>query len=83
MLREHQMVRVTLDIADDVLQAAKEIANAQKATVGQVISDLARKGLNTRGSNAKRVRNSVPVIPSRGEVISLEHVRKLMDAEGI
>jgi len=54
-----------------------------KTSAGQVISDLARKGLDTRSSNPKRVRNGVPVVPSRDEVISLERVRKLMDAEGI
>jgi hypothetical protein len=38
-------MRTTLDIADDVLQAAKEHARRQKKTVGEVISDLARRSL--------------------------------------
>jgi hypothetical protein len=38
-------MRTTLDIDDDILQAAKEIARAQRKTAGQVISELARKGL--------------------------------------
>ena len=42
-------MRTTLDIDDDVLQAAKELAAAEKKTAGQVISELARKGLTHPG----------------------------------
>ncbi len=38
-------MRTTLDIDDDVLQAAKEIAGREKKTAGQVISALARSAL--------------------------------------
>jgi hypothetical protein len=38
-------MRTTLDIDDDILQAAKEMARAEKKTAGQVLSELARKGL--------------------------------------
>lgn len=38
-------MRTTLDIDDDVLQAAKELARSEKKTAGQVLSELARKGL--------------------------------------
>ena len=38
-------MRTSLDIDDDVLQAAKELARAEKKTAGQVLSELARKGL--------------------------------------
>ena len=36
-------MRTTLDIADDVLYAAKEIARREKKPLGQIISDLARR----------------------------------------
>jgi hypothetical protein len=38
-------MRTTLDIADDVLQAAKERARREKKSAGEVISELARRGL--------------------------------------
>ncbi len=38
-------MRTTLDIADDVLQAAKERARRLKKTTGEVISELARHAL--------------------------------------
>ena len=40
-------MRTTLDISDDVLQAAKERAQHEKKTVGQIISELARRALTT------------------------------------
>src|SRR5262245_2977625 len=38
-------MRTTLDIDDDVLQAARELARAENKTAGQVLSELARRGL--------------------------------------
>jgi hypothetical protein len=38
-------VRITLDIDDDVLAAAREIARVQRRRSGKVISELVRKGL--------------------------------------
>jgi hypothetical protein len=40
-------MRTTLDIADDVLQAAKDRARREKKTTGEVISELARTALTT------------------------------------
>jgi hypothetical protein len=41
-------MRTTLSIDEDVLQAAKTLAVAQRRSIGQVISDLARRGLAPR-----------------------------------
>jgi len=79
-------MRTTLDIEDDVLQAAKELAQREGSTAGQVLSQLARRGLNipaTQRAKTPRVRNGVPLLPSRGEVITVEHIQQLQDQEGI
>ena len=77
-------MRTTLDIEDDVLQAAKELANREGSTAGRVISELARRGLNApRRRNPITVKNGVPLLPSRGGVVTAEHVRELMDREGV
>ena len=77
-------MRTTLDIDDDVLQAAKELAVRERTTAGKVISRLARNGLRPSGSRTTpRVRNGIEMLPRRGEVITLEHVQRIMDAEGI
>ena len=77
-------MRTTLDIEDDVLQAAKELAQRRGGTAGQVISDLARRGLNAPPLRRRPgLRGGVPVLPSRGEVVTLEHVRRIQDEEGV
>lgn len=40
-------MRTTLDIDDDILAAAKDLAKAEGKTAGQVISELARRALTT------------------------------------
>ena len=56
-------MRTTLDIEDDVLQAAKELALVGRSTTGKVISELARAALSP--SRAPRVRNGVPLLALR------------------
>jgi len=75
-------MRTTIDIDDDVLQAAKELATKEKSTAGRVISQLARRTLAT-SSTTKRTRNTVPVLPRRGDMITLDHIRKVMEQEDV
>ena len=87
-------MRTTLDIADDVLFAAKEIAQREKKSIGQVMSDLARKAFAV-GAYQPPADQTVPHVserlaqygiqplPSRGVVISNELIERLRDAEGV
>jgi len=77
------MMRTTLDIEDDVLQAAKELARHEGSTAGQVLSALARKGLASATAQKSSVRGGVPLLPSRGEIVTSEKVQQLMDKEGV
>lgn len=71
-------VRTTLDIDDDVLQAAKEIAELRGRTAGQVLSELARKTLAPKQS--MKVRNGVPLLPHRaGRIVTTRMVEELLD----
>lgn len=56
-------LRTTLDIDTDVLQAARELAEARGQTIGQVVSALARKGLEA--PRVTRLRNGVPLFGPR------------------
>ena len=56
-------MRTTLDLDDDVLLAAKELAVARGLTAGKVVSDLVRQALTPR--RATRLRNGVPVLATR------------------
>jgi hypothetical protein len=62
-MRDDRDVRTTLDIDDDVLQAAKELASVHQMTAGQMLSELARQALSRPQSH--RERNGVPVLPRR------------------
>ena len=74
-------MRTTLDIDDDVLSAAKELAARQKTPAG-VISGLARQAL-TRSLEADKlpIRNGFPVLPSTGKVIAVEFIDKLLEED--
>lgn len=58
-------MRTTLDIDDDVLEAAKEIAANRAVSAGSVLSDLARQALEP--ARAQRVRNGVPLLARRAK----------------
>ena len=79
-------MRTTLDIDDDVLVAAREHAARERRSLGAVISALARDSLRrpppSRGRRAK-AGGRFAVLPQRDEVVTLEHVRRLQDAEGV
>ncbi len=91
-------MRTTLDIADDVLFAAKEIARRDKKPLGQIISDLARcafaqsaQGTTQVGEvsaarhqvSEKLARYGIHPLPARGSVVSNELIDRLRDEEGI
>jgi len=92
-------MRTTLSIADDVLFAAKEIAQREKKSVGFIISELARRafattnspanlaapGVSTQGSHVaqKLASYGITPLPARGGMVSNELIDRLRDTEGI
>ena len=75
-------MRTTLDISQDILLAAKEMAARSNLSMGQVISDLARKSLrNTDGPTSVGLRNGFPILPPTGQVVTSELIKSLLDAE--
>jgi hypothetical protein len=72
-------MRTTIDLEDDVLLAAKEIAKQRGNTLGQVLSDLARQALTRRTSvSTKQGLPLFPVQPNAG-VVTPELVSRLRD----
>ena len=76
------VMRTTLDIDEDVLESAKELAARRGTTAGRVISELARSALAPR-SRLPRMRNGVPVLPKqRGtRIVTSEIVNRLRDED--
>jgi hypothetical protein len=73
-------MRTTLDIDDDVLQAAKEIAASCGTTAGKVISDLVRKGMTP--DETYEVFNGIRLMPRRpagSRMPTMELVNRLRD----
>ena len=77
----HLMMRTTLDIDDDVLLAAKQLASVRKKTAGQVISELVRQAL-TRPAEAQLIhRGGFRLLPRTGTVITPELIDKLLEED--
>ena len=74
-------MRTTLDIEEDVLAAAKEIARQRGMTVGRVLSGLARKSLTRKPPVSER--HGLPLFPVQPDagVVTLEFVNRLRDEE--
>ena len=72
-------MRTTVDLEEDVLLAAKEIARQRGNTIGQVLSDLARQALTRQTPvSTKQGLPLFPVQPDAG-VVTLELVNRLRD----
>lgn len=73
-------MRTTLNVDDDVLRAAREIARLRGSTVGAVLSSLAREALERRSGGGER-RNGVPLLePVEGAaLVTSEDVADLLD----
>ena len=76
-------MRTTLAIDDDVLAAARHLAERDRKSVGEVISALARHGLGGGTRNRHPIRNGVPLLPTRKGAIrvTLELVNQLRDEQ--
>jgi len=86
-------MRTTLDIADDVLLAAKELARHEQSSAGAVISRLARQSLTGGGApsqshalapTAERLaRLGIRALPHRGGIVTNASIDRIRDEEGI
>ncbi len=76
-------MRTTIDIDDDVLAAAKDIARAEGKTMSQVISERARKALTADAAGFAEQAASFdaatwPTFPDRGgPPVTTELIRKI------
>jgi len=72
-------MRTTLRIDDDVLDAAKSVARSTDRTIGEVISELARRGLAP--APQKETDEGFPVfsVSSDAKPITPEMVRRALD----
>lgn len=76
-------MRTTLDIANDVLQVAKDRARREKKTIGQVISELARSALTAPPVAPAARTPKAPLgfrpFPKRGGIVTNAQIDKLRE----
>jgi hypothetical protein len=78
-------MRTTLDIDDDVLAAAHELAKSRKTTAGEVISQLARRALTSGlsgsvGPCGAVLQDGWYVLPRRGgPLVTTDLVQQMLD----
>ena len=77
-------MRTTLSIDDDLLLAAKERARRERRTVGEVLSDLVRRGIEAdSGPVEDDVLYGFRPFPRRGDVVSNELIDQIREDEAI
>ncbi len=80
-------MRTTLDIDDDVLQAAKELARQEHKTAGRILSELARRGLTgakdtySKEPTAKEVFLGFRPFTRRGTIVTNKMIDQLRDED--
>lgn len=74
-------MRTTLDLDEDILGVAKQLASQRGLSAGRVISDLVREALEPKGT--RRIRNGVPLFEPRpgAKRPNLALVNRLRDEE--
>ena len=85
-------MRTTLDIDEDVLAAAKELARSQHLSAGQVMSQLLRKVLTGQAGRAATAAEQISApqtvagfrpFPAGQAIVTNEAVNRLREAEGV
>ena len=73
-------MRTTLNIDDEILEAAKSIAGERNLSVGAVLSDLARRGVQPTDA-VRRKRKGFPMfeVSQDGTVLTLDRVKRHED----
>ena len=83
-------MRTTLDIEDDVLAAARELARRQGTTAGQVVSRLLRAALSGAPSTGQAAAGAPPSVAGfrpfqarAGVAVTNEQIDQLRDEAGL
>ena len=83
-------MRTTLDLEPDVLLHVRQIAQMQRTSIGKTVSRLLRERFQAPPQSGTAAdargfvyRNGFAVLPNRNEIVTVEHVQRLIDDEGV
>ena len=74
-------MRTTIDLPDDLLDIARSLARGRKQTLGDVVADLVRRGLNPPEPARITYENGFPVLDVGGRTITAADVASLEEEE--
>lgn len=76
-------MRTTLNLSADLLNAAKRLAAARSMALGDVISELALKGLEAQSQPAIARKSGFPIfsVPAGAPTLGLQDVKRDEDDE--
>jgi hypothetical protein len=72
-------MRTTINLPDDIYEAARSVAAVKDITLGEALADLVRQGL--RPPMESTIRNGLRIIalPKDSPIITLEHTLAIED----
>lgn len=79
-------MRTTVNLAEDALLAARHVAQRERISLGEALSELVRRGVQAGepAPRAKvRLKGRFALLPARDEIVTPAQVRELMEREGI
>jgi hypothetical protein len=81
-------MRTTINLQEDAAIAARHVARREKLSLGDAISELIRRGASVGQPLVKEpatppMKGRWALLPARDEIITPEHVRDVMEREGI
>jgi len=85
-LKELASMRTTINLAEDALIAARNIARRERLSLGDAVSELIRRGSAAGGASLTDLsppvlRGRFALLPARDEIVTPQHVRELMERE--
>ncbi len=79
-------MKITMNISDDVLNVVRDLAKAEKRTIGEVLKDLAREALSPLAGSASleappmAFDSDFPTFPNRGgPPVTPELIQRIQD----
>lgn len=75
-------MRTTVDLDEDILRVAKHLAQEREQSLGRVLSELVRQGLQSTVKIASR-RGVIPILPpkSGARPVTSQTVKTLLESE--
>lgn len=74
-------MRTTVDLDDDVLRVARHLAQEREQSLGRVLSDLARRGLQPTSTVVARS-GMIPILPRKSaQSVTAQAVKDLLESE--